>query len=179
MRKKEINDKYIGRILQIFGAVIDVEFSQTYLPSLYEALEVKSSLTKTKILILEVSSHLGENKVRCIALGPSDGLKRGDQVIATKQPITVPVGKKTLGRLFNVVGDPIDDKGEVKTTTYYPIHRNAPKLREQSTKLEILETGIKVIDLIAPFVKGGKVAIFGGAGVGKTVLIQELIHNVA
>ena len=179
MRKKEINDKYIGRILQIFGAVIDVEFSQTYLPSLYEALDVKSSLTKTKILILEVSSHLGENKVRCIALGPSDGLKRGDQVIATKQPITVPVGKKTLGRLFNVVGDPIDDKGEVKTTTYYPIHRNAPKLREQSTKLEILETGIKVIDLIAPFVKGGKVAIFGGAGVGKTVLIQELIHNVA
>ena len=179
MKKKELKEKYIGTISQIFGAVVDVQFTESYLPSLYEALEVKSAFTTTKILILEVASHLGENKVRCIALGPSDGLKRGDEVVATLHPITVPVGKKTLGRLFNVVGDPIDDKGEVKTTTYYPIHRNAPKLIEQSTKLEILETGIKVIDLIAPFVKGGKVAIFGGAGVGKTVLIQELIHNVA
>jgi F-type H+-transporting ATPase subunit beta len=178
MKKKEL-DKYIGTISQIFGAVVDVQFSESYLPSLYEALEVKSTFTVTKILILEVASHLGENKVRCIVLGPSDGLKRGDEVVATQHPITVPVGKKTLGRLFNVVGDPIDDKGEVKTTTYYPIHRSAPKLTQQSTKLEILETGIKVIDLIAPFVKGGKVAIFGGAGVGKTVLIQELIHNVA
>lgn len=179
MKKNELQTKYIGTISQIFGAVIDVEFSEAYLPSLYEALEVKSAFTQTKILILEVASHLEEFKVRCIALGPSDGLKRGDEVVATQHPITVPVGKKTLGRLFNVVGDPIDDKGEVKTTTYYPIHRSAPKLTEQSTKLEILETGIKVIDLIAPFVKGGKVAIFGGAGLGKTIIIQELIHNVA
>jgi len=171
--------KKIGVIVQVIGAVVDVQFSSDYLPSIYEALHVKTKYTQTGILVLEVASQIGEGRVKTVALGPTDGLKRGDEVMATGAPITVPVGKKTLGRLFNVVGDPIDQKGEVKTTKKYPIHRSAPKFIDQSTKLEILETGIKVIDLIAPFVKGGKVAIFGGAGVGKTVLIQELIHNVA
>ena len=186
MKKTEMNSKKTekahtktGKLVQIFGAVVDVQFSEDYLPALYEALTVSTEFTKTKSLVFEVASHLGENRVRAIALGPTDGLKRGDIVTATGKPISVPVGKKTLGRLFNVVGEPIDDKGEVKTTKTYPIHRPAPSFTDQSTKLEILETGIKVLDLIAPFVKGGKVAIFGGAGVGKTVLIQELIHNVA
>lgn len=179
MKKTDINTKKTGTLVQIFGAVVDVQFSEDYLPSLYEALTVHTEFTPTKKLILEVATHLGENRVRAIALGATDGLKRGDEVIATGKPINVPVGKKTLGRLFNVVGEPIDGKGEAKTTKTYSIHRAAPPLTEQSTKLEILETGIKVLDLIAPFVKGGKVAIFGGAGVGKTVLIQELIHNVA
>lgn len=168
-----------GYLVQILGAVVDVQFDEEYLPSIFEALTVKSNFTSSKVLVLEVASHLGESRVRTIALGPTDGLKRGDVCVATGKPITVPVGKKTLGRLFNVVGEPIDGKGAVHTRHMYPIHRNAPKLVEQSTKQEILETGIKVIDLIAPFVKGGKVAIFGGAGLGKTVLIQELIHNVA
>lgn len=179
MKKTDTNTKKTGTLVQIFGAVVDVQFSDEYLPSLYEALTVHTEFTPTKKLVLEAATHLGENRVRAIALGATDGLKRGDEVTATGKPINVPVGKKTLGRLFNVVGDPIDGKGEVKTTKSYSIHRQAPPLTEQSTKLEILETGIKVLDLIAPFVKGGKVAIFGGAGVGKTVLIQELIHNVA
>ncbi len=178
-KKTEKLHAQTGKLVQIFGAVVDVQFSEEYLPSLYESLTVPTEFTKTKQLVLEVAAHLGENRVRAIALGPTDGLKRGDVVTATGKPITVPVGKKTLGRLFNVVGEPIDDKGDVKTTKGYPIHRPAPSFTDQSTKLEILETGIKVLDLIAPFVKGGKVAIFGGAGVGKTVLIQELIHNVA
>ena len=172
-------NKMNGTIVQIFGAVLDVQFSDEYLPALFEALHVKTAFTKSNVLVLEVASQLGENRVRVIALGPTDGLKRGDIVTATGKPISVPVGKKTLGRLFNVVGEAIDDKGDVKGTKTLPIHRSAPPLTEQSTKIEILETGIKVLDLIAPFVKGGKVAIFGGAGVGKTVLIQELIHNVA
>lgn len=175
----EMKNGKTGKLVQIFGAVVDVQFSDAYLPALYEALHVKTEFTKTKKLILEVAAQLGDNRVRAIALGPTDGLKRGDIVTATGKPITVPVGKKTLGRLFNVVGEPIDDKGDVKTGKEYPIHRAAPSFRDQSTKQEVLETGIKVLDLIAPFVKGGKVAIFGGAGVGKTVLIQELIHNVA
>jgi len=177
MKKNE--QAMTGIITEIMGAVVDVQFEENYLPQIYEALHVATNQTKLKILVLEVASHIGDHRVRAVALGPTDGLKRGDTALATGAPISVPVGKKTLGRLFNVVGDTIDDKGEVKTTLKLPIHRHAPKLTEQSTKLEILETGIKVIDLIAPFVKGGKVAIFGGAGVGKTVLIQELIHNVA
>jgi F-type H+-transporting ATPase subunit beta len=178
--KEKIDTKAtIGTIVQITGAVIDVEFSSEYMPGIYEALHVKTDNTDTGILVLEVASQIGDNRVKTVALGSTDGLKRGDQVTATGAPISVPVGKKTLGRLFNVVGDPIDQKGEVKATKTYPIHRNAPKFIDQSTKQEILETGIKVVDLMAPFVKGGKVAIFGGAGVGKTVLIQELIHNVA
>lgn len=168
-----------GTIIQVLGAVVDIQFSPDYLPAIYEAIHVPTKFTDTNILVLEVASHLGDNRVRTVALGPTDGLKRGDTVTATAAPIHVPVGKKTLGRLFNVVGNTIDDKGEVKGTKTYPIHRDAPPFTQQSTKQEILETGIKVIDLIAPFVKGGKVAIFGGAGVGKTVTIQELIHNVA
>jgi F-type H+-transporting ATPase subunit beta len=182
MKKKEtkpIKQTRKGTIVQVMGAVVDVQFSASYLPSIYEALHAKTDFTKTGILVLEVATQIGDGRVKTVALGPTDGLIRGDEVIATGAPITVPVGKKTLGRLFNVVGDPIDEKGEVKTGKMYPIHRNAPKFIDQSTKLEILETGIKVIDLVAPFVKGGKVAIFGGAGVGKTVIIQELIHNVA
>lgn len=158
------------------GVVVDVQFAEGVTPALYEALHVERG---GSVLVLEVASHIGDNRVRTVALGSTDGLRRGDEVVATGSPISVPVGKKTLGRIFNVIGEPIDGKGEVKTSKYYSIHRPAPRLTDQSTKLEILETGIKVIDLIAPFVKGGKVAIFGGAGVGKTVTIQELIHNVA
>ena len=168
-----------GTIVQVVGVVVDVQFDESYIPATYEALHVASEYTDTKILVLEVASHLGDNRVRSIALGPTDGLKRGDVVTATGNPISVPVGKRTLGRMFNVVGDPIDGKPAVAAGKTYSIHRPAPTLDEQSGKQEVLETGIKVIDLIAPFVKGGKVAIFGGAGVGKTVLIQELIHNVA
>lgn len=168
-----------GSIVQVMGVVVDVVFPEGVMPALYEALSVASDFTQKKRLVLEVAGHLGDNRVRTVALGPTDGLRRGQKVTINGEPITVPVGKKTLGRIFNVVGEPIDGKGDVGTLKRYPIHRPAPKLVDQSTKQEILETGIKVIDLIAPFVKGGKVAIFGGAGVGKTILIQELIRNVA
>ncbi len=168
-----------GQIIQIIGVVVDVQFSEGEVPALYEALEVKSNFVESGTLILEVASHLGDDRVKAVALGPTDGLKRGDVAVATGAPISVPVGKKTLGRIFNVVGETIDGKAAIGESKKYPIHRDAPKFTEQSTKPEILETGIKVLDLIAPFVKGGKVAIFGGAGVGKTVTIQELIHNVA
>jgi F-type H+/Na+-transporting ATPase subunit beta len=177
--KNDIGKKENGKIVKIMGAVVDVEFPEGKLPSLYDALQVKSDRVKSGFIVLEVAVHLGDNRVRAVALAPTDGLKRGDDVIATGAPISVPVGKKTLGRIFNVVGEVIDEGKEVTGTKRYPIHRASPSLTEQSSKLEILETGIKVIDLIAPFVKGGKVAIFGGAGVGKTVTIQELIHNVA
>lgn len=177
--KQQNNNKKTGVVAQVIGVVVDVQFPEGYVPAIYEALSAHTDYTDTKTLILEVAAHLGESRVRAIALGPTDGLARGAAVVATGAPISVPVGKKTLGRMFNVVGEPIDGKGSVGVTKTYPIHRPAPTLREQSGKQEVLETGIKVIDLIAPFVKGGKVAIFGGAGVGKTVLIQELIHNVA
>lgn len=167
-----------GVIVQIVGVVVDVQF-EGYIPKIYEALDTADPQHKGDRLVLEVASHLGDNRIRAVALGPTDGLRRGDSVSATGAPISVPVGKKTLGRMFNVVGLPIDHKGAVTAVKHYPIHRSAPTLTQQSTTLEVLETGIKVIDLIAPFVKGGKVAIFGGAGVGKTVAIQELIHNVA
>lgn len=184
MAQKKISDtlkksQRTGEIVQIVGVVVDVQFSSGFVPALYEALTVASNYTQSKLLVLETAAHLGDNRIRAVAMGPADGLRRGDLVLSTGAPITVPVGKKTLGRMFNVVGDPIDGKGPVTGSKTYPIHRPAPKLVDQSTKQEVLETGIKVIDLIAPFVKGGKVAIFGGAGVGKTVLIQELIHNVA
>lgn len=166
-----------GKIIQIIGAVIDVLFEQGELPEIYNALEI--NLPDGKKLILEVALHLGDDKVRTIALGQTDGLKRGQEVIDTGNPIMVPVGKSTLGRILNVVGEPVDNGPALKAEKKYPIHRPAPKLTNQEVKAEILETGLKVIDLIAPFVKGGKVAAFGGAGVGKTVLIQELIRNVA
>jgi len=168
--------KNTGRIVQIIGPVVDVEFSQGNLPDIYSALEIK---TGKKQLVCEVEQHIGENVVRTLALGSTDGLKRGLEVTDTRAPIQVPVGKETLGRIFNVTGAPIDNKGEVKTQKSYPIHRESPPLVEQETKPEVLETGIKVIDLVAPFIKGGKIGVFGGAGVGKTVIIQELINNIA
>ncbi|MFC1647209.1 F0F1 ATP synthase subunit beta [Patescibacteria group bacterium] len=177
--KQNKDNKDSGKILQVIGAVVDVDFTGQKLPKIYDALTVKSKMVKSGEIVLETAAHLGESIIRTVALGPTDGLKRGDSVQNLGKPIQVPVGKKTLGRMFNVVGEPIDEGKKVLTEKKYSIHRAAPKLVDQSTEQEILETGIKVIDLIAPFVKGGKVAIFGGAGVGKTVLIQELIHNVA
>ena len=168
---------YRGTIVQIIGAVVDVQFSEGHMPLIYDALHVQGA--NKKLLVLEVAGHLGDGRVRALALGSTDGLTRGDSVVSTGGPIRVPVGKKTLGRLFNVIGETIDSLGPVTTTKTYPIHRSAPPLTEQAASRQVLETGIKVIDLIAPFVKGGKVAIFGGAGVGKTVIIQELIRNVA
>jgi len=178
-----------GKVTQIIGPVIDVEFSSGKLPNIYDALTIKPSnhphpkdsppLAETTQLILEVQQHLGENVVRAVALDSTDGVKRGTEVVNTGAPISVPVGVETLGRIFNVSGKAIDGKGEVKAKKYYPIHREAPTLMEQETKPEILETGIKVIDLVAPFIKGGKIGVFGGAGVGKTVIIQELINNIA
>ncbi|OGZ59848.1 MAG: F0F1 ATP synthase subunit beta [Candidatus Spechtbacteria bacterium RIFCSPHIGHO2_02_FULL_43_15b] len=170
----------MGKITQIIGPVVDVEFESAsdgkQLPSINEALEIKQGGRR---LILEVAQHLGSSRVRAVAMGPTDGLKRGTEVSALGKPIEMPVGEKVLGRMFNVVGEPIDGKGEVKADKYSPIHREPPSFNEQSTETEILETGIKVIDLIAPITKGGKVGLFGGAGVGKTVLIQELIRNIA
>ena len=164
-----------GKITQIIGAVVDVNF-ETELPEIYTALEVNNSGNK---LILEVAQHLGENDVRTIAMDATEGLKRGDEVTNTGAPITVPVGPETLGRIINVVGESIDEKGEVKTKEKWPIHRSAPKFTDQSTETEQLVTGIKVIDLLAPYAKGGKIGLFGGAGVGKTVTIMELINNIA
>ena len=167
----------VGKIIQIIGPVVDVVFDGVP-PPLYQALKVENEITKEK-LILEIAAHMGEGKVRTVALGPTDGLTRGCKVLDTGSLISVPVGKEVLGRIFNVIGETIDGKGPVKAKKYMPIHRQAPPLKDQEVKADIFETGLKVIDLIAPFVKGGKVAIFGGAGVGKTVLIQELIRNVA
>ncbi len=164
-----------GKITQIIGAVVDVNF-ESDLPEIYTALEVNNSGNK---LILEVAQHLGENDVRTIAMDATEGLKRGDKVINTNSPISVPVGPETLGRIINVVGESIDEKGEVKTKEKWPIHRAAPKFTDQATETEQLVTGIKVIDLLAPYAKGGKIGLFGGAGVGKTVTIMELINNIA
>lgn len=173
------NKNLTGTVVQILGVVVDVQFPEGYLPAIYEALAVESHPPFSKRLILEVEQQLGDNRVRAVALGPTDGLRRGEEVVATGKPIAVPVGKKTLGRIFNVVGETIDGGPVVTGTRMQPIHRGAPPLAAQSTKREMLETGIKVIDLVSPFVKGGKVGIFGGAGLGKTILIQELIRNVA
>ena len=167
--------KKTGKITQIIGAVIDVTFDGD-LPEIYTALEVSNAGNK---LVLEVAQHLGEGSVRTIAMDSTEGLKRGDVVTNTGEPILVPVGPETLGRIINVIGEPIDEKGPVTTKEKWPIHRQAPKFTEQSTETEMLVTGIKVIDLLAPYAKGGKVGLFGGAGVGKTVTIMELINNIA
>ena len=164
-----------GKITQIIGAVVDVKFDGE-LPEILSALECKNGDNR---LVLEVAQHLGESSVRTIAMDATEGLKRGDDVTATGAPIQVPVGPETLGRIINVIGEPIDEKGEVKTKEKWPIHRAAPEFSDQSTETEILVTGIKVVDLLAPYAKGGKIGLFGGAGVGKTVLIMELINNVA
>lgn len=161
-----------GKIIQVVGVVVDAEFTKDHLPAIYDALKVGD-------IVLEVAQHLSETTVRAIALSNTDGLKRGAEVVATGAPISVPVGEKTMGRMFNVTGEAIDGKEQLKDVKTMPIHRSAPRLDEQSNKTEILETGIKIIDLIAPITKGGKVGLFGGAGVGKTVLIQELINNIA
>lgn len=167
----------IGTITQIIGPVLDIKFSNGDLPEIHEAITITKKDGET--LVVETSSHIGDNTVRCISMGATDGLVRGMKASTTGGPIMVPVGENTLGRMFNVLGRPIDEKPEPEKVEYYPIHRKAPSFEEQSTSTEILETGIKVVDLLCPYLKGGKIGLFGGAGVGKTVLIQELITNIA
>ena len=164
-----------GVITQVIGAVVDVKFEGA-LPEILTALQCNNGGNK---LILEVAQHLGESSVRTIAMDSTEGLKRGDEAVDTGAPIQVPVGPETLGRIINVIGEPIDEKGNVETKESWPIHRQAPTFNDQSTETEILVTGIKVIDLLAPYAKGGKIGLFGGAGVGKTVIIMELINNIA
>ena len=170
-------EKNIGKITQIVGAVLDVKFTDGNLPEINSAIDVTTK--EGAKLVIEVAQHLGDDTVRCIAMGPTDGLVRGMEAVATGAPISVPVGEETLGRMFNVLGDPIDNKPAPKVQEYMPIHRKAPTFEEQATSTEMLETGIKVVDLLCPYQKGGKIGLFGGAGVGKTVLIQELIRNIA
>ena len=167
----------IGKITQIIGAVLDIKFPEGQIPEINEAIEITRS--NGQRLVVEVASHLGDDTVKCIAMGPTDGLVRGMDAKATGASITVPVGENTLGRIFNVLGEPIDEQPAPTDVEYMPIHRPAPSFEEQSTSSEMLETGIKVVDLLCPYQKGGKIGLFGGAGVGKTVLIQELIHNIA
>lgn len=169
--------QHVGKIIQIIGAVLDIKFENGHLPELYNAIEITRQ--NGEKLIVEVAQHPGNDIVRCISMGATEGLVRGMEAVDTGAPISVPVGKETLGRLFNVTGDTVDDKGEPKTEVKWPIHRAAPSFEDQATETEILETGIKVIDLLCPYSKGGKIGLFGGAGVGKTVLIQELIRNIA
>ena len=170
-------DKNIGKITQIIGAVLDIKFTAGQLPEINDAINIEKE--DGSRLVVEVSQHLGDDVVRCIAMGPTEGLKRGMDAVATGAPISVPVGENTLGRMFNVLGEPIDNKPQPKDVGISPIHRKAPSFAEQSTTTEMLETGIKVVDLLCPYQKGGKIGLFGGAGVGKTVLIQELIRNIA
>jgi len=165
-----------GKVVQVMGTVVDIEFPPDELPSLFNALEIKNS---SGSLILEVQEHVGNNWVRCLALSPTEGLERGAEAADTGKALSVPVGRNTLGRLFNVLGEPLDNLGTVETKEHWPIHRPPPSLEEQGSSTEVLETGLKVIDLVAPFTKGGKVGAYGGAGVGKTVIIQELIRNIA
>ncbi len=181
------NENY-GHVVQVIGPVVDIEFTPGMLPDLLNAIkitsedqeaEIKATLTQTIDLTLEAMQHLGNNTTRCVAMSSTDGLRRGMLARDTGSPIEVPVGKKTLGRLLNVLGQPIDELGAVEAEKLYPIHRSAPSLAEQRPSRDVLETGIKVIDLLAPFTKGGKIGLFGGAGVGKTVIIQELIRNIA
>src|SRR5438046_2878327 len=171
----------IGRVVQIIGPVIDVEFDQA-VPAIYNAVRVQDdgSAGGEKIdVIAEVEQHLGENRVRCVSMLPTDGMVRGMKATDTGGPIMVPVGPGTLGRVMNVIGEPVDNLGDIPHEQRYPIHRHAPSFEEQSTELQMFETGIKVIDLIQPFLRGGKIGLFGGAGVGKTVIVMELINNIA
>jgi F-type H+-transporting ATPase subunit beta len=177
-----VPEKTVGQVVQVIGPVVDIAFPEGLLPAIYNAVHITSEGFDSPIpinIIGEVEQHLGEGNVRCVAMEPTDGLMRGMKAIDLGQPISVPVGRATLGRVMNVLGEPVDNLGPITTEKRYPIHRAAPALDEQSTTLETFETGIKVIDLVQPYLKGGKVGLFGGAGVGKTVLIQELIHNVA
>jgi F-type H+/Na+-transporting ATPase subunit beta len=171
-----------GRLAQVIGPVVDVEFESGHLPPIYNAVRVTSegfTVPEPIDIIAEVQQHLGEGRVRCVAMKPTEGLVRGMKAYDTGEEITVPVGRSTLGRVMNVLGEPVDELGPIVSDTHFPIHRQAPSLEDQSTQAEMFETGIKVVDLLEPYLKGGKTGLFGGAGVGKTVLIQELIHNVA
>lgn len=170
-----------GKIIQVIGPVVDIDFSEGYLPAINTAINIKRTTTEGTegTLVVEIQQHLGESRVRTVAMDSTDGLVRGMEAIDTGSPIMIPVGQEVLGRLLNVLGEPIDDKGPIKTKIMYPIHRPSPEFSELSTEQEMFETGIKVIDLLEPYTKGGKTGLFGGAGVGKTVIIQELIHNIA
>jgi len=171
-----------GRVVQIIGPVVDIEFDEEHLPAIYNAVHITDPGEETGVpldIIVEVEQHLGENRVRCVAMVPTDGLVRGTQAEDTGEPIKMPVGEATLGRVLNVIGEPVDNKGPVNAKDHWPIHRAAPSFESQDTKIEMFETGIKVVDLLEPYLKGGKTGLFGGAGVGKTVLIMELINNVA
>jgi F-type H+/Na+-transporting ATPase subunit beta len=175
MAKAKADASRVGRVRQVMGAVVDVQFGE-HLPEILNSLETDNHGNR---LVLEVAQHLGENTVRTIAMDSTEGLVRGQEVTDTGQPIEVPVGDETLGRIMNVIGEPVDEAGPIKTQASRAIHQPAPSFVEQSTEAEILVTGIKVVDLLAPYAKGGKIGLFGGAGVGKTVLIMELINNVA
>ena len=179
MKRKKIRE---GKVVQVMGPVVDIEFDDANLPPIYNAIRIidNKELSSRKIdVVVEVQQHLGENRVRAIAMASTDGMVRGMKAVDTGGPITVPVGKETLGRLMNVVGEPIDNLGPIKTKERYPIHREPPSFEEQETTTQMFESGIKVIDLLEPYAKGGKTGLFGGAGVGKTVLIMEMIHNIA
>jgi F-type H+-transporting ATPase subunit beta len=167
----------IGRVVQVIGVVVDIEFPPEGLPEIYNAVRIE--MGKGETLIAEVEQHLGADRVRCVAMGTTDGLRRGAKAVDTGRPIAVPVGEAGLGRLFDVLGNPIDEKGPVEAIEYWPIHQPAPSFEDQVSQTEIFETGLKVIDLVAPFTKGGKTGVFGGAGVGKTIIIQEMIYNNA
>lgn len=186
--QEAMGNEKIGRVTQIIGPVVDIKFQSGELPDIYNAVRIVDEDRKLATgnvdgdgedIVLEVMHHLGDDTVRCVAMSSTEGLTRGMKAVDMGGPIEVPVGRGTLGRIFNVLGDAIDENGDVRDVAYRPIHRPAPPLLEQETSTEIFETGIKVIDLLAPYPKGGKVGLFGGAGVGKTVLIMELIHSIA
>jgi F-type H+-transporting ATPase subunit beta len=176
-----MDDKTVGKVLQVIGPCVDIKFEGGHLPEIYNAILLTNAAINDEPnnLVVEVAQHLGENTVRCVSMDTSDGLRRGDKAIDTGKPISVPVGRGVLGRIINVVGKPVDEMGPVQHDKTYPIHRPAPALIDQATETQVLETGIKVVDLLEPYARGGKIGLFGGAGVGKTVIIMELIHNIA
>jgi F-type H+-transporting ATPase subunit beta len=181
-QEKAKSGNNVGQVVQVIGPVLDLQFEAANLPKIYNAVRITSegfNVPEPLDIIAEVQQHLGESRVRTVAMKPTEGVVRGMKAYDTGQPITVPVGRGALGRVMNVLGEPVDNLGPIKATEFYPIHRPAPSLEDQSTQLEMFETGIKVVDLMEPYLKGGKIGLFGGAGVGKTVIIQELIHNVA
>jgi F-type H+-transporting ATPase subunit beta len=182
MADQKQKKEQIGKVIQVIGPAVDVQFEEGHLPAIYNAVRILDNGEFGKVpidVVVEVANHIGESQVRCIAMKPTDGMVRGMKAIDSGAAISVPVGDQTLGRILNVLGEPVDNKGPVKSKERWPIHREPPKFEEQSTEIEMFETGIKVIDLLEPYTKGGKTGLFGGAGVGKTVLIQELINNVA
>src|SRR5947208_3222393 len=178
----QTSSKTIGKVVQVAGPAVDCEFAEGQIPPVHTAIRIISEgfdVPEPIDIICEAEQHIGEGRVRAIAMQPTEGMVRGMKAISTGAPITVPVGKQTLGRVLNVLGQPVDNMGPVNATTHYPIHRQAPSFEDQSTRLEMFETGIKVIDLLEPYLRGGKIGLFGGAGVGKTVIIMELINNIA